>query len=173
MGCCWSRWLWMGCFFLSTAWAVANVTGSCLKGMEVELFLKQYREAENHAVRCDVHFSPSVSCHLYSQMKSSLKHTGSWSMLCYCLHVKFTAVGSRVLGDLLCFFFCSLPLRLTHGGCREWNTAWWLNTVIFDSLDVIEFDLHWWLSNQTNHLSHGSDWGGGGKQWLCCAHRFV
>lgn len=30
--------------------------------------------------------------------------------------------------------------------------------MIFDSLDdAIEFDLHQWLSNQTNHLSPGSE----------------
>lgn len=41
--------------------------------------------------------------------------------------------------------------------------------MIFDSLDVIEFDLHQWLSNQTNHLSLGSE--RGGEINGCVVHR--
>lgn len=41
-------------------------------------------------------------------------------------------------------------------------------TVIFDSLEMIEFDLHQWLSNQTNHLSLGSE--GGGEMNGCAGH---
>lgn len=40
--------------------------------------------------------------------------------------------------------------------------------MIFDSLDVIEFDLHRWLSNQTNHLSLGSE--GGREMNGCVVH---
>lgn len=111
---------------------------------------------------CDMHTFLQHPIKKSTAQQRTGVNTGSWSVLWYyCLHVKFTAFF-KFVNSWRPTGFSAFPasFQLVMDSVNKilpLLPAWWLNTVIFDSLDVIEFDLHRWLSNQTNHLSLGSE----------------